>query len=346
MKEAFRLTTKTLAGETPVSSNEPRVSARRGLPLIIPGSLRLLIERRDPYIIKGVLTILSVYRILPAHPELKLETITSPFKGKYQTSPEIVSTMEILKPFLPKEKSINILGDKSLISPGVRILPITSSGPNTKLSLWGYLEDAKAFSENPKLLEAFGNVSKILGKDIYKTLLSDIKMIKDLNYETPIELLKEGPRTLGRLAMKMEPAGKVRIFAIVDGWTQSILRPLHDFLFDVLRNIPQDGTFDQYAPLSRLVKKGLPFLGSYDLSAATDRLPISLQKDILRTLFGDLFAESWAYLLVGRSYLFKGERYTYSVGQPMGALSSWAMLALTHHLIIQTAAQRTGRFTG
>lgn len=25
----------------------------------------------------------------------------------------------------------------------------------------------------------------------------------------------------------------------------------------------------------------------------------------------------------------------YSVGQPMGALSSWAMLALTHHFIVQ-----------
>lgn len=25
----------------------------------------------------------------------------------------------------------------------------------------------------------------------------------------------------------------------------------------------------------------------------------------------------------------------YAVGQPMGALSSWAMLALTHHFIVQ-----------
>lgn len=150
---------------------------------------------------------------------------------------------------------------------------------------------------------------------------------------------------MGRLAQKIEPAGKVRIFAIVDGWTQSILRPLHDFLFDVLRNIPQDGTFDQYGPLQLLVAKNLPFLGSYDLSAATDRLPIDLQRDILGFLFGDTFAKSWVTLLVGRDYYFKGDNYRYAVGQPMGALSSWAMLALTHHIIIQTAAQRTGRYT-
>lgn len=32
----------------------------------------------------------------------------------------------------------------------------------------------------------------------------------------------------------------------------------------------------------------------------------------------------------------------YSVGQPMGALSSWAMLALTHHVLVQLAASRVG----
>jgi hypothetical protein len=48
LKEAFRLTTKTLAGEHPRSSYEPRVATRRGLPLIIPGSLRLKIEGKDP----------------------------------------------------------------------------------------------------------------------------------------------------------------------------------------------------------------------------------------------------------------------------------------------------------
>lgn len=32
--------------------------------------------------------------------------------------------------------------------------------------------------------------------------------------------------------------------------------------------------------------------------------------------------------------------YRYAVGQPMGALSSWAMLAVTHHLLAQLAAHR------
>lgn len=46
---------------------------------------------------------------------------------------------------------------------------------------------------------------------------------------------------------------------------------------------------------------------------------------------------------MGRTYYLKdedGKTFTglkYSVGQPMGALSSWAMLAVTHHLLVQLA---------
>lgn len=31
---------------------------------------------------------------------------------------------------------------------------------------------------------------------------------------------------------------------------------------------------------------------------------------------------------------------TYSVGQPMGALSSWAMLAITHHMVMQYCSMK------
>jgi hypothetical protein len=59
----------------------------------------------------------------------------------------------------------------------------------------------------------------------------------------------------------------------------------------------------------------------------------------------------WKELLVGREYIlnsnnpdFKGSNgsYKYEVGQPMGCLSSWGMLALSHHMIVQVAARRAG----
>jgi hypothetical protein len=107
-----------------------------------------------------------------------------------------------------------------------------------------------------------------------------------------------------------------------------------------------DGTFDQLKPIDYLdlLPHGKRF--SFDLSAATDRLPIELQKQILSLCVSTQFASQWAEVLVGRSYYLKLKNETkvlsYSVGQPMGALSSWGMLALTHHVIVQVAALRVG----
>jgi len=113
-----------------------------------------------------------------------------------------------------------------------------------------------------------------------------------------------------------------------------------------------DGTFNQLSPIKKLLgKKGLP-LYSLDLSAATDRLPVDLQVLILNELdpvFAKLRNPSlklpyfempsrpqlplgtvWKSILVERDYLLpKGNLFPegpvnlrYSVGQPMGALSS------------------------
>lgn len=57
--------------------------------------------------------------------------------------------------------------------------------------------------------------------------------------------LKDGASYIGMLKEKLEPAGKVRVFAMVDVWTQSLLRPLHLALFQFLKSLPNDGTFDQ-----------------------------------------------------------------------------------------------------
>jgi len=66
-----------------------------------------------------------------------------------------------------------------------------------------------------------------------------------------------------------------------------LLRPLHKFLFGILRKIPQDATFDQdrgvLDGVEMLERTG--FAGSYDLSAATDRLPVLLQSRLIDAFF-------------------------------------------------------------
>jgi hypothetical protein len=112
-----------------------------------------------------------------------------------------------------------------------------------------------------------------------------------------------------------------------------------------------DGTFNQLKPIKRIMSfNKVKGLYSLDLSAATDRLPVRLQAHILDLLFkgSQNFGGKWAALLTNRSYRIYDKNYDlddtleYAVGQPMGALSSWAMLALTHHFIVQVAAWEVG----
>jgi hypothetical protein len=58
--------------------------------------------------------------------------------------------------------------------------------------------------------------------------------------------------------------------------------------------------------------------------------------------FNEDIAKAWKTLLVDRDYHLKDTTIRYAVGQPMGALSSFGMLALTHHFIVQLAAYRVG----
>jgi hypothetical protein len=58
--------------------------------------------------------------------------------------------------------------------------------------------------------------------------------------------------------------------------------------------MPNDGTFDQTAAFERACTKATKnnCCYGYDLSAATDRLPIELQVQILAALFGDVMAKA------------------------------------------------------
>lgn len=96
------------------------------------------------------------------------------------------------------------------------------------------------------------------------------------------------PFYAGQLSTKLEAAGKIRVFAMVDLWTQSAMQPIHKYLFDFLKTIPNDATFDQEEAVKRCFQKANAAKKSYgfDLSAATDRLPIDLQVGVLSSLIG------------------------------------------------------------
>lgn len=178
---------------------------------------------------------------------------------------------------------------------------------------------------------------------------------------------------LGRLHALYEAAGKVRVVAIVDYWTQLVLKPVHDWMFSVLRVIPTDATFDQEGTTAAFAKRGHSVLYSLDLKSATDLIPITLYVAMLSPILGSKLTEMWRHLLTDRHFLLPKElrdaniskrassktplgfcqsafprdvKVRYTTGQPMGALSSWSSLALVHHLLVQYCAFIMGHREG
>jgi hypothetical protein len=142
----------------------------------------------------------------------------------------------------------------------------------------------------------------------------------------------------GRLHFLQEGGGKTRVICIPDIWSQSVLKPIHDYLYQVIRKLPGDGTFS-HSEIGNRVRKLTRTKGliCYDLKSATDRMPVDLQQSVLKHLVGDKLSSLWRHLLCDRPYHTRGTRVRYSVGQPMGFLTSWATMDITHHAIIDFA---------
>lgn len=349
LKTAFVLYQQSLGGQ--VLPNTAAVSStlvsrnNRGIPRIIPAHLRSMVRQEHLGVMKLISSILNLYRDIDYPGVPKLNTITAPFAGDLEA-------MEALRPLIPYFLEAFLpKGDtpQSAIQwKGRRLFLIWKAGP-------GMLKDTffgtSNYNSHPSnVFRAFLGLHA--NKDLWEAFCFITRFVEHRALQSLIDVFVRyelftipAKGALGKLHAKEEAAGKVRLFAMVDAPTQWVLYPLHEFIMERLRLKPQDGTFDQTKPLAALVDS--KELYSYDLTAATDRLPLPVQKWILGSLFGDAFARAWANLLVKRTYGFYqlgyskwAGSYKYAVGQPMGAYSSWAMLAMTHHFLVQVSAWR------
>jgi hypothetical protein len=352
LKAVFVLLQQSLAGDKSNRDtaliSKMRVSVnRQGLPRIIPKLLRDAIRRGDFAIIRLVSSIASLYRNTGYEGTPKLNTITDPFNGKGALVPELnILAPVFIRLFVPSH-----LDPMEYIRVGINplILLLKAAPGMIKEAVFGMSN----YSTHPhnvlRSLQSLYNQPQLWFPLMTVLKWTDNRYMSNLiSIAVSYGLLLPGYKgALGKLHAKEEAAGKVRLFAMVDCWTQWALYPIHQFIFRCLRDIGQDGTFDQTKPLEALKDK--PFKASYDLTAATDRLPLFIQKTLISCLFNDEFAQAWAQLLVGRVYEFYQLGYSlyhgiykYITGQPMGAYSSWASLAMTHHFLVQCAAWKSG----
>lgn len=354
-----------------------RVSRTRGgaIPRIIPALHRARIRRGEIWVIRLWVTLFGLYRVIQVLGILKLQTITQPstmqstllgefsdflsgfflnvLKHKFESAQLMRALWEGPGEFLAGLRASPFLISKS--TPSARLdRTLAPQGTESWLSTSpiAIIIAAHLWLGSPTVHALFA-WAQITGNSWVPNRMRDwTEGFSPENLANPIKLVES---TLGVLGIKLESAGKVRVFAIVDCWTQWVLKPLHDAVFELLRIIPQDGTFDQLAPLERLLErlpKGTPIF-SYDLSAATDRLPLLFQKVLMSFFLTSWGAECLGQILVGRAFRVPSmppgvenpdpaTHVHYECGQPIGALCSWALLAFTHHVIIQWAAFRAG----
>lgn len=225
----------------------------------------------------------------------KLHTIYGPFTGKPEVLLDLLALLRASssKIFFKRLESFNKI--KYTLSPSTLVLSHKSS-PSNSMSYQGILTDYYLLSRgNEKQQVVWNNIASYL--EIIATrwpirrftsILNSLEsIVSQMEYKN-LRFKKSADRSnaLSQFAIKEEAAGKVRVFALIDSISQSVMRPLHDYLFDILRIIPNDGTFDQEASVNRSIEKARASncAFSFDLSAATDRLPRQLTGAILEDL--------------------------------------------------------------
>lgn len=234
-----------------------------------------------------------------------------------------------LKRFTLKRKwYLGALSDP--IQPWSKVITSLSKGPNGPTVASAHL-DAIAVSQAPELAKSIEELNRALGQDWITSWMkqqSDASDSKETYYT-------------GRIGSSAEPAGKTRIFAIGDYWSQLSLKPIQISLYRTLQSISTDATSDQDKGFSSLVKEssGHPTY-CFDLSSASDRIPAKMQRYRLELMANRHVAESWYSVMTKRDFFVKatGQSVRWAVGQPLGLLSSFPSFALWHHDIVQFAA--------
>lgn len=369
-------------GGNPKSSYPFRISLNRsGYPRIIPRYHRKVLmgkdSRRD-MICKLYLSLFSVNKIILLAPKITKKTFASIITPLTETVENTLSEFvsnelrprvrNLLLRYIPRLKSIPLVQGMSWM-PSWSVLPTYGS--------WGLRHIPKEdrppkspYLYLPLELKVFGSLLRFthLKGEQYSPLCLWASFtrfgmdIKGNNWISNRSLdmceatwaphapnCGENPGffSFGRLGQSIEGRAKRRIFAMGNYLCQRLLKPFHEWLMKLLSTLPMDGTFDQPAPLKRLV--GERHIHSFDLSAATDRFPLRVIFHVIEGMLGSVTASAVVNATLA-SHVFdvpfvkskKGPPRTVSfiVGQALGFHGSWPSFALAHHLIVWCAAER------
>lgn len=230
--------------------------------------------------------------------------------------------------FLPKYSELTANFDWEFLS---------SKGPNGPQTISAEA-DATAWRASPlfPLFRGFLRNSNLI------PLLDSITSVSRGNHDFPFPVKP----ILAKLTYIEEWGGKLRIVAQLDYYLQMAFTPLHHCVNHFLKSLKTDGTFShrRAAERVRVMTESKSEISAFDLSNATDRMPIIFQERVLEAIWLPQLSSAWRKLLSSIHFKVPGgsKTVTYGCGQPMGVRSSFPVFALSHHVIIQIAAARAG----
>jgi len=302
-----------------------------GIPVFL-GDLIPFVRSKSYRVIAMICTILWATRALSLGSKQDISSIVDPskevtnnifmFAGSFWRElgykPAILVTPKVLEAKLEKFRS--------------------KSGPNGH-ALSSCFADAKLHT--PESFAALGAVGGENLQRVAQSVAHDMVSSFFVKFASKLKTLVVTGTTLRRLATFNDKEDKVRYIGIVDWWSQLALEPLHHYLANVLKKINQDCTFDQSNFKKSLRSAKIYY--SVDLSAATDRFPITGIEKLLRAQLPQSYVTAWKYLMVGIPFDYMGRLIYYSTGNPMGAYSSFNSFALTHHYLIYYCCRVLGK---
>lgn len=302
---------------------------KSGLPSIFTINVKNAVKLKDHHTIRCLLTLLQISYLIDDVKAPKIEPIIAPYTGSNDALKAACSwVMDNYKRFffVPPKSFWNEPHSSTKAGP---LGPAVWTIPNELFLMSDKLRKNLKLLGGPK----FG----IWLDNCYESRDYLLKS-QDYIYQGEIQG-KYRNDSLRRITFVKAPEGKARVIAILDWWSQTVLKSIHNWSFDQLRALKTDATFNQGSFLEILPKVGPYF--SFDLTGATDRFPVAIQKAFMSKVLGEERASAWHSILCDEEFLvgWTNEYVKYSVGQPMGAYSSWSIFSLCHHLIVQYSAE-------
>lgn len=328
--------------ELPVEPLEWTRVDKTGWPIILK-PFKNYCTSQDPMKKHFVISVFRSLDLFKGHTSKNIETIVAPFTGCQTALDEFTTYCKTWGKNL-KERHERSNRSWRFREENNSIKAKATSGPNGSSSTLSLVLDAVKLSDSHEVCESILMLAKLTcSSDLHKWMKKTIEEAGRLS-KLSSKWKPHKELSLGRIGFVPDKGLKTRVVAIGDGFSAAALQPVHDYLITMLKVMPTSAAFKQDKAWATLIYRTLHglFCGSSDATAFTDRFPIGPQAAVLESVTDAKLAIHWLSV-IQRQFKVPGpcnDTIKYQVGQPMGFLSSWPLATITHHALVEYAADR------